>query len=159
MTFSFKHLALAVATTALLTACGGDNASSGSAPAEQPTANDEVKTRQNTMKDWRGANDIMKSMLENPASFDQATFLEQAQYIQSSTAQTWSAFSDANNKGKSQDAVWSDAEGFQAQKDLFDEKITALVEVATNAQSADDVQAAFGAMAETCGSCHKVYKQ
>lgn len=158
MTFSIKHIALAMATVLTLTACGGDKApaSTTEAPAQ---ATDSVKVRQDLMQDWRGANDIMKGMLENPANFDAATFKEQAEFIQSNSAKMWEQFADANAKGKSQDAVWSDAQGFQAQKDAFDVAVAELVTVAGTAKTADDVAGAFGKVAESCGSCHKVYKQ
>ena len=153
MTLVKKTMALVVAIC-LLSACNNQPASNDN------TANaDPVKTRQNLMKDWRGANDIMKGMLENPASFDAAAFAEQANFIQSSSAAMWANFADSNAKGKSQDAVWSDAAGFKTKQDAFDSAVSNLVTVAQNAKSADDVKQAFGAMAENCGSCHKVYKQ
>lgn len=157
MTFSIKHIALAMATVLTLTACGGDKAPAST--AEAPAQTDSVKARQDIMQDWRGANDIMKGMLENPANFDAVTFKEQAEFIQKSTAEAWGHFGDANAKGKSQDAVWSDAQGFQAKKDEFDTALAELITVAGTAKTADDVAGAFGKMAENCGSCHKVYKQ
>lgn len=144
-----------MATVITLTACGGDKTTNTEAPAQT----DGVKARQNIMQDWRGANDIMKGMLENPNNFDSATFKEQAEFIQKSIAEAWGHFNDANAKGKSQDAVWSDAQGFQAKKDAFDTAVAELVTVAGTAKTADDVAGAFGKMAESCGSCHKVYKQ
>lgn len=156
MTFSIKHIALAMATVLTLTACGGDKAP---ASTEAPTQTDSVKARQDIMQDWRGANDIMKGMLENPANFDAAAFKEQAESIQKSTAEAWGHFGDANAKGKSQDAVWTDAADFQAKKDAFDSAVAELVTVAGTAKTADEVAGALGKVGESCGSCHKVYKQ
>lgn len=158
MTFNFKHIALAMATVLTLTACGGDKAPADTTSAT-PAATDSVKARQDIMQDWRGANDIMKGMLENPANFDANTFKEQAEFIQKSTATAWGHFADANAKGKSQDTVWSDAEGFKAQQQTFDTALAELITVASTAKTADDVAGAFGKMAENCGGCHKVYKQ
>ena len=74
MTLVKKTMALVVAIC-LLSACNNQPASNDN------TANaDPVKTRQNLMKDWRGANDIMKG-IENSASFDAAAFAEQANFI------------------------------------------------------------------------------
>lgn len=148
----FKKLMPLAILVLILSACSNQ---------ETGTANntDAVKARQDLMKDWRGANDIMKGMLENPASFDAAAFKEQAEFISGSNAAMWTHFADANTKGKSQDAVWSDAAGFKAKQDEFSTALNNLVSVASNAKSADDVKQAFGAMAENCGSCHKIYKQ
>lgn len=157
MTFSIKHIALAMATVLTLTACGGDKAPAST--SEAPAQSDSVKARQDAMQDWRGANDIMKGMVENPANFDAVAFKEQAESIQKSTATTWSHFADANAKGKSQDAVWTDAADFQAKKDAFDSAVAELVTVAGTAKTADEVAGALGKVGESCGSCHKVYKQ
>lgn len=151
---SVKSFTLITLTALVLTACG-DKAPAGASSATST----DVKARQDLMQDWRGANDILKGMMENPTNFDAATFKEQAEFISGSTTQMWTHFNDANAKGNSQDAVWSDATGFQTKKDEFDAAAQNLVAVATTAQSADDVNAAFGAMAEGCGSCHKVYKK
>ncbi len=149
---ALKSLGLITLSVLALTACGDK------APASAGTSSD-VKARQDLMQDWRGANDILKGMMENPASFDAAAFKEQAQFISDGTATMWTHFGDANAKGDAQDAVWSDTAAFKAEQDKFNAAAQNLVAVATNAKSADDVNAAFGAMAEGCGSCHKVYKK
>lgn len=151
-----KSLTLVALTLLTLTACGGESAST--APASN-AGSDAVKARQDAMQDWRGANEILKGMMENPANFDVAVFKEQAEFINNSTAQMWSYFNDENAKGKAQDAVWTDAAGYKAKQDEFNAAIQNLVNVASSASSADDVSAAFGQMAENCGSCHKVYKK
>lgn len=160
MTFSIKHIALAMATVLTLTACGGDKApASTEAPATTTEAVDNVKARQDLMQDWRGANEIMKGMIENPANFDAAAFKEQAEFLQANNDKMWAYFADANAKGKAQDAVWSDTQGFQAQKDAFATAVAELVTVASTAKTADEVAGAFGKVGESCGSCHKIYKQ
>ena len=151
---SIKPFGLISLVILSLVACGDKSSvSAGSATST------DIKARQNLMQDWRAANDILKGMMENPDNFDAATFKEQAQVTNASTPQMWTYFYDANAKGNSDDAVWSDATDFQAKKDEFDAAIQNLVATATNAQNADDVNVAFGAMAENCGRCHKVYKK
>ena len=150
--FPLKSLALIAITTLALTACGGDK---GATDANA----DGVKARQDLMQDWRGANDIMKGMMEKPDTFDAASFKEQAEFIKNSNADMWGHFADANAKGESQDAVWSDATGFAAAKDKFSVAVINLAEAANNAKVAGDVEQAFGAVAESCGSCHKAYKK
>ena len=150
---SIKPFGLISLVILSLVACGDKSSNAGSATST------DIKARQNLMQDWRAANDILKGMMENPDNFDAATFKEQAEFINASTAQMWTYFHDANAKGNSDDAVWSDATGFQAKKDEFDAAIQNLVATATNAQNADDVNVAFGAMAENCGRCKKKKKK
>ncbi|UNU72889.1 cytochrome c [Moraxella nasovis] len=119
-----------------------------------------VKARQDAMQDWRASGDIMKGMIENPDSFDNAAFSEQADLIKNSTATTWSHFHhEADKGGDSLDAVWTDAAGFNQKATEFDAAATQLSKVAKTATSAADVEAAYGELKEACGSCHKVYKK
>lgn len=119
-----------------------------------------IKARQDLMQDWRGANEAMKGMMENPASFDAATFKERADSIANSTAEMWKHFEgDANKGGQAQDAVWTDAAAFKAEVEKFNAAAAELSAAAANAKSHSDVEAQFGAMASTCGSCHKQFKK
>lgn len=148
MTF-LKQTVLIALTTFLLSACNsGENSSSP-----------DVKTRQNLMQDWRSASDIMKGMMENPASFDPATFKEQAYFIHESNQKMWSHFADANAKGKGQEAIWTDATGFKAKQDEFITTTTNLILASDSAKTAADVEQPFGKMVESCGSCHKTYQK
>lgn len=149
---------LAVALTALaLTACGGEKPADNQAAT--PAASDSVKARQDLMQDWRAANDILKGMSDNPASFDAAVAKEQAQFLADSSTKMWEHFADANQKGKSQDAVWADAAGFKAAADKFNAAAAALNTAAQTATQITDLEAAMGQVGESCGSCHKVFKQ
>lgn len=150
MTKSIKTT-LCIATIALLgmTACS----------SKSTDANNEVKARQNAMQDWRIASDIMKGMVEKPDSFDAAAFKEQADFIANSSKDTWKHFANEANKGKSKDTVWTDAQGFADKAQAFDAAAAKLATVAGTATKADDVQPALGQLGESCGSCHKAYKQ
>ncbi len=148
----FKSLICITLTALALTACSSNK-------GDTSVNADSVKARQDLMQDWRGANDIMKGMMEKPDTFDAASFKEQAEFIKNSNADMWGHFADANAKGESQDAVWSDAAGFAAAKDKFSVAVINLAEAANNAKVAGDVEQAFGAVAESCGSCHKAYKK
>lgn len=65
---SVKSFTLITLTALVLTACG-DKAPAGAGSATST----DVKARQDLMQDWRGANDILKGMMENPTNFDVAT--------------------------------------------------------------------------------------
>ncbi|WP_323841732.1 MULTISPECIES: cytochrome c [unclassified Moraxella] len=148
MKSSNKTFVVLIASALMLVACNS--------ASQSPN---DIKTRQNIMQDWRAANDIMKSMVEKPDTFDAATFKEQADFIKESTNKAWESFADSANKGKSQDAVWSDGAGFKAQADEFNAIADELSAIAKEAQSADDVSRVLGRLNESCGSCHKTYKQ
>lgn len=163
MTLSKTLTALAFgAITLTLTACGGDKASTATSDTTTPAETskvDDVAARQAIMKDWRGANDIIKGMLEDPNQFNATVLQEQTKFLVESSTQAWTHFGDANQKGKSQDAVWSDAEGFKTATEAFNTAVVALDTAAQTAQSSADIQEAFGKVGESCGSCHKVFKQ
>ena len=141
-------LALITAATLTLGACSSKTATT-----------EDVKARQDIMQDWRASSDIMKGMLEKPDTFDAATFKEQADLIANSTSDAWTHFGNEANKGGSQDTVWTDAEDFKAQAEQFNVAASELSAAAASATSVEDVQAAFGKVGESCGSCHKAYKQ
>lgn len=143
-----KAIAIAAVATLTIAACS----------SKTQTPND-VQTRQDIMQDWRMSGDIMKGMIEKPETFDAKAFKEQADAIKTSTAHVWTHFANEADKGGSQDTVWTDAAGFKAKADEFNAAVDALATAAANAQTPADVEAAFGKMGETCGSCHKAYKQ
>ncbi|MDO4441634.1 MAG: cytochrome c [Moraxella sp.] len=143
-----KTAAIITAATLALTAC-----------SSKTTTPADVQARQDIMQDWRVSSDIMKGMMEKPDTFDAKAFKEQADLINASTKEVWTHFANSENKGGSQDTVWSDAEGFKAKAEAFDAAAAELAAAAQNAQSTADVEAAFGKVGESCGSCHKDYKQ
>ncbi len=155
-----------LALTALLASALAISACSKTETAAAPATNtaeagaNPVEARENLMKDWRRANETMKGMLENPSSFDAATFKQNADTIANSTADMWKHFEgDAAKGGDAQDAIWTDAAAFKAETEKFNAAAAALATAAATAQSAADVEKQFGEMASTCGSCHKVYKK
>lgn len=154
----FAPLAFATAAVITLTACSNPSTPT-EATAESNPASSDVASRQALMKDWRAANDIIKGMTENPASFDAAVLKEQTSFLADSSSKMWSHFADASAKGNSTDAVWNDPTAFKAATDKFDATVTALNTAAQTASSAADIEAALGQVGESCGSCHKVFKQ
>ena len=150
----FHKIALAsVLSAVVLTGCSN---------AATTTAQDNplIENRTKLMKDWRQANEGMKAMMENPATFDAATFKERADFIANTTTTMWTYFDGETAKGgDAQDAIWTDAAGFKAETEKFTAAANALAAAAATATSAADVEALYGKMASSCGSCHKVYKK
>lgn len=150
----FHKIALAsVLSAVVLTGCNN---------AATTTAQDNplIENRTKLMKDWRQANEGMKAMIENPATFDAATFKERADFIANTTTTMWTYFDGETAKGgDAQDAIWADAAGFKAETEKFTAAANALAAAAATATSTADVEALYGEMASSCGSCHKIYKK
>lgn len=152
-TLSALVLATLFAGSLGLTAC------SSNAEKAATAANSQLDDRAKLMRDWRQANESMKAMIENPASFDAAAFKERADFIAKTADTMWPYFEgEANKGGDAKDTVWTDAAGFKAKADEFTAAAAALSAAAANATSAADVEQLYKQMASSCGSCHKEYK-
>lgn len=127
-------------------------------PDNQNSTNDAVKSRQNLMQDWRAATEILKGMQENPANFDAAILKEQTSFLQSSKSAMWTHFADSNAKGKAKESVWADPNAFGAATQKFDNAVDELNNAAQNASSMTDVESTLAKVGESCGGCHKAFK-
>lgn len=150
---NFKLSVLILSATLALTACGKDTAST------PENANNAIKDRQNLMRDWRGANDIIKGMAENPTNFDTAVLKEQATFMNDSTAKMWEHFKDTTPNNKTNEAIGADPEGFKKASDDFDALIAELQSKSQTASSIADVEPLIGKINESCGACHKAFKK
>ncbi len=121
-------------------------------------ASDAVTARENMMKDWSDAKEIMQKMVEKPQTFDAAEFQKQAQFLADSADSPWQHFSDAKDKNNATDAVWTDAAGFKAAAEKYQQATAQLNAAAKTATSAADVAPALKQVGASCGGCHKTYK-
>ncbi|WP_230659378.1 c-type cytochrome [Psychrobacter sp. I-STPA10] len=131
----------------LITACSSTSDNTG------------VKERQDMMANWGDAMKVMGGMMKNPDTFDAAKFQEEAAFLATDAVKPWTHFADENSKGGATDAVWTDAAGFKAEADKFQQATAELNTAAQNATSTADVQAAFENVSASCKSCHTTYKQ
>lgn len=123
------------------------------------SSNPDVSARQDIMKNYGDAMGVMGDMMKNPDTFDKAKFQEQAAYLADNANSPWKHFQDKAAAGHSTDKVWSDADGFRAEAENFQQVTTDLNFVAQNANSVADVGAEFKAVGASCKSCHTDYKQ
>lgn len=129
----------------------------GLSACSSPT-NPDVKARQDSMKSWSDAKDIMEGMIEAPDTFDAAVFRDQAAFLAEDATSPWSHFEDQEAVGNATEAVWVDVDGFRAEADNF-QQVTAQLDVAAQAAtSATDVQPAFEELGASCKSCHTDFK-
>lgn len=124
-----------------------------------PSDSESRKMRQILMKEWRTANDTLKSMIENPANFDAEIVKEQAQYFVDSAPIMWTHFADSNDKGQAKDTIWSNASDFKMQTEDFNNAAKALLTATEDATQLSDVEPQINILAESCGTCHKIYKK
>lgn len=147
-----QHSLKNIITTLLVTATLGLTACSSN------TADPDIKTRQDSMKSWSDATDIMDGMIEAPDMFDAEQFKSQASYLAEDAATPWTHFDNQDSIGNATEAVWTDRARFDTEAENF-QKVTAdLNAVAQTATSADDVQPAFSDVRASCKSCHTDFK-
>lgn len=145
------HLVAIMLSALVLTACGEDKTTAN-------TENNNIKARQDLMQDWRFANDTLKGMAENPANFDAELAKTQAKILADSSEKMWQYFNDPAAAGKSKPEVWSDPTAFQAAIDKFNTAVATLNTATQNATQISDLESAMGQVGESCGSCHKAFK-
>lgn len=149
-----------------LTACNnsstteGSTAEAGSAQtSDASAAQDQVKAREDVMKNWKDAMGAMKDMVKEPNTFNTDVFKEHAQYLANSADEPWQYFSDSAQKGDSLAAVWDNPEEFKAEIEKFKTATSELNAAAQSATSAEQVQDAFGKVGASCKSCHENFKE
>lgn len=118
----------------------------------------DVKARQDSMKSWGDAMGIMGDMAEAPDTFDAEIFKEQAAFLAEDAATPWSHFENQEAAGNATEAVWSNADGFRAEAEKFQQATAELNAAAQTATSIDDVMPAFGQVGQSCKSCHTDFR-
>ena len=70
----------------------------------------------------------------------------------------WSAFTDGSEKGSNaKPEVWSDAAGFKAAQQKFQESVAGLT-VAADSGDLEKVKVASAAVADSCKGCHEKFQ-
>lgn len=118
----------------------------------------DVKARQDSMKSWGDAMGIMGDMAEAPDTFDAELLKEQAAFLAEDAATPWSHFENQEAAGNATEAVWSNADGFRAEAENFQQATAELNAAAQTATSIDDVMPAFGQVGQSCKSCHTDFR-
>lgn len=125
---------------------------------EQTANNSDITARQDLMQDWRMATETLKGMSENPTNFDMQVLKEQAQLLKDTTPTMWTHFNDNAKGGNAKDTIWTDKAGFLSAQEKFAAAVNELHTTAQTAQSATDIEQALGGVGESCGGCHKAFK-
>lgn len=139
-------LTAALPLTLALAACSGGT-------------NPDVSARQDSMKDWKDAMEVMGGMAEAPDTFDLAKFQENAQFLAESANKPWAHFTDQNELGGATEAVWVNADEFKAETESFQQAAAELNTTAQNATNLDEILPALKPVGDSCKSCHEDFKK
>ncbi|MCS4534048.1 c-type cytochrome [Neisseria montereyensis] len=133
-------------------------------PAALPAhaEDNDVKARQQYMKEWRGLTKKMNNMLQqhNILSFPSGEFAELASQLNNTAAEPWPLFQTDSNDGNSEAKadIWQQPQAFQAAIRRFNQAAAALNQAARSG-SYDAVQKPMEALNQSCKSCHSRFRE
>jgi cytochrome c556 len=118
-----------------------------------------IIARQACMKASTSAFNALLPMFKGEKPFDAAATpkaVNGIDFVCSDWAQFWPQDSQAvpGLKTRANEAVWSDAQGFQRSYDAY---LVALKKLASS-KDEPNFKANFAALGEACGACHKTYR-
>lgn len=115
-----------------------------------------VKERMDAFKQ---SQDDLKAAIKAAKAGDFATVESRGRALADWAAVMVTFFPEGSNAKPSEaaPAIWSDFVGFSARAEVFSDAATGLVNAA-KAQDKAAVMAAIGTTADSCKSCHKVYR-
>lgn len=146
---TIKKVTLTTAITAALLVTGCSSVDSTS---------DSVKARQDTMKSWSDAKNVMGDMIDNHHAFDQAAFRDQANYLASDTETVWQHFDKEEGSSSASPTIWTDSAAWQEEVEKFNAAATSLSAAAAGDFTAQAVAMPFDNVAKSCKSCHTSFK-
>ncbi|MGP5064482.1 c-type cytochrome [Psychrobacter celer] len=118
----------------------------------------DVKARQDIMKDYGDAMGIIGDMVKAPDTFDAELLKDQTSFLAEASQNPWAHFENQEAIGNATEAVWSNADGFRAEAEKFQQATAELNAAAQTATSIDDVMPAFGQVGQSCKSCHTDFR-
>lgn len=120
----------------------------------------DVEARQKIFKDFKKTFGAMGDMVKKPESYDAATFNQLAIHLNTISEQPWQHFTEASSKEKS-DAkaeIWTDNASFkQAAQKLQTNTKNLKDAAATN--KLENIKVPFGAVGQSCKSCHDSFRK
>lgn len=118
----------------------------------------DIKTRQQYMKDWRGISKKMGDILKNSnaQTFPNAEFATLANQLATTAHEPWKHYT-AGSIGDAKAEVWTQPQAFQAAIKQFNDATLALAQAAKT-NDYPTVKTAFGQVGQSCKTCHKSFK-
>ena len=121
---------------------------------------DTIEYRQSSFKMAKYHMGVMGGMVKGKIDYDAATFLANAKAMQAISSLAPYGFSVKSTGGDSEalPAIWENPADFKTKLDAF-EKASAELVTASESGSMGTIKPAFGALANSCKSCHKEYRE
>ena len=124
--------------------------------ATNMTPEQHKEAREDIMKSWKKANQVMGGMVKDPTTFNAASFKDAAAKL---NQDPWAHFTADAKGGDAKDNIWTDNAGFQQKIDAFKTAATALNAAAATATTADAVKTQFSDVGASCKGCHETFKK
>lgn len=123
-------------------------------------ANGVVKQRMDRMGEIADHMKAVAGIVSAKSAFDADRVRDAARVIRSHAGHLLDEFPEGSNPAPSEasDKIWQDWDGFAALMKSMKRRAGALQGAAGSARTADDVAQQFGALAQTCKSCHSRYR-
>lgn len=149
---SYKNLFFVSAVVATIGAAGAVWAHSG--------ATGIVKKRMDAMSDIGKNMKVIGTMLKGEANFDGMAVKTSASAIASHAKEMPQLFPEGSNDKPSEalPSVWEKWDSFTAIALELEKAASQLAEVASSAQSVNDIKPPFLGVAKTCKSCHEDFR-
>lgn len=119
-----------------------------------------VKERMEAMKEISASMKAVGSMLRGKADYDQKNAMEAADVIKSHALMLPDLFPEQSLDKPSEalPAIWQNWEEFTAINDEMKSAAENLSQLASNAESIDELGPAFKTIGKTCASCHEKFR-
>lgn len=126
------------------------------AMAHDGVMNDAVKTRMDTMVEFKDAMKILGRMGSGADAWDAAKIESTIAAVQAAAARVAPEFETEENdpKDKAADAIWTNWDDFAAKSDALVSSANAL-----DMTSAETLGTSVQAFGKTCSACHRVYRE
>lgn len=131
----------------------------GSAQAQFAKPEDAVKYRKAALTLMGSHMGRMQPVIKGQAPYDAAAIKANVAVLSTLSTLPWAGFT-ADSKSVNSEAkpeIWSDAAGFKAAQDKFNQAMTKLT-AAADSGDLDKVRAAYGDVGASCKACHDSYR-
>ena len=117
-----------------------------------------IKYRQSVMTLMANHFGRIQPVIKGAAPYDKDAVKANVSVIATLAPLPWSAFTDGSEKGSNaKPEVWSDAAGFKAAQQKFQESVAGLT-VAADSGDLEKVKVASAAVADACKACHEKFQ-
>lgn len=131
-----------------------------SVAATQAFAADPIAERQKIFKQYKNTFGQMGKIVKGETPYNKDQFAKLAAQMDTLAGQPWQYFPAGSDKGKTdaRPEIWSKPADFKKQSDNLKAQTAKLKQAAASGDMAQ-IKPAFGAVAESCKSCHTGFRK